>query len=199
MSSGRTLALALASLLALPTLTFAQQGHHAQGQAKRQTGHEMMGMGQEGSGMMGSGMMGMMGMMAGPTPAMILNQEETLKLEPAQVERLEKLRGEMVTLHQSHMAEMNPLMEQARQAMRADNVDLSAYKSTLEKLATHRIDMMMQAAQISQNALAVLNAQQRSEVGSAMRMMGGMMHGAGMGAGDCSMMQQMRGQGGQGG
>lgn len=201
MRSLTVLPLALASLLALPAVTAAQHGH------QQRAGDQQMGMdhgqmmgtvqghGMMGQGVMGQGMMGMMTMMSGPDAAMILAQKETLKLEPSQVERLEKLRAEMGTLHQSHMQEVTPLLMQAREAFQDERTDLSAYKAALEKLAEHRVDMMMETAQISQNALEVLNVQQRSEVRSAMRMLGGMMQGAaGMSSGNCPMLQEMGGQ-----
>ncbi len=193
------LTLLLAGSLTLPGLALAQgehRAHHPEAQdTTRQRG--MMGQGM----MMGRGMMGMMGqghgmmgMMGGPGPAMILMQEEALNLDDSQVQRLEALQERAVELRETHVEQMQPLRARAMQTVQGEQPDLAEYESALKGLAEHHVKVQVETARLSQQALDVLNPEQRSNVRYGMHLMrglmqGGMMQGGMMG--DCPMIGSM--------
>jgi Spy/CpxP family protein refolding chaperone len=190
MTRHETLALLLVSLLAIPGAALAQ-GHHGKG------GQQMMDMGQ-GQGMMGAGMThgGMMGMMSGPTPSQVLRQKEALNLTAPQVERLETIQKEMAEAREAHMTEVMPLREQITKTLEGDKPDLARYEAALEKLADGHVKMHVDMVRFSQQALEVLNAEQRSNMRYGMHLMRGMMgagatHGGMMATGGCPSTKQM--------
>ncbi len=181
--NGRLLALAIACVFVLPGSSSAQ-GHTHQGemqQDRMQQGHMQHGM------MMGQGMMGMMGMML-PGPSFLLEQKDPLELGDEQVQRLEELKSQLSEAHQAHMSRMGPLHEQARDALHGEQPDLGAYESALKALADEHVQMQVEMARASQEAMAVLTETQRSNVHFGLRLMHGMrermMHQG-------QMMQQM--------
>ncbi|NIW35616.1 MAG: hypothetical protein GWN32_03470, partial [Gemmatimonadetes bacterium] len=167
------IALLLAGALALPGTLRAQHAqHHPQGQDQPQQG--MMG-----QGMMGQGMMGMMSV---PGPGMILMQKDALGLSESQVERLEALREEVNQARQSLMSEMMPLRQQAMEALKGNEPNLSAYESALKEIADRHVNAQVEAARVSQQALAVLTTEQRSSVRYTARLLQDMMGRGMMGA-----------------
>ncbi len=165
----RLLALAIACVFVLPGVSRAQRHMH-QGQMQQdrmQQGQMQHGM------MMGQGMMGMMGMMQ-PGPSFLLEQKDALDLSDEQVQRLEELKNELSEFHQAHMSRVGPLHEQAREALHGEQPDLGAYESALKSLADEHVQMQVEMARVSQEAMAVLTETQRSNVHFGLRLMHGM-------------------------
>lgn len=78
------------------------------------------------------------------------------------------------------------------EALKGGEPDLASYEAALKKLSGPQIAMQVAMARVSQEALKVLNAEQRSNVRYGMRLMqeGGM-----VGPGGCPMMMDHEGGG----
>lgn len=174
--------LTVLGLLAVPTALEAQ-AHRHQRQGPPETCPQM--------GMMqrGMGQPAMMGGAMSHGPAFILRQKEALGLSESQVERLEALQSRLSDSHEAHMERIAPLHERAMSALHADEPDLAGYESALNELAEHHVQMQLEAARTSREALEVLTPEQRSNVRYAMRLMGQM---RGMGGGGMMMGPGMR-------
>ncbi len=177
----KTVALIVTGVLAFPGPILAQ-GDHPQRQDE-QAGQ------------------GMMGMMACPSPSLILRQKEALNLTESQVERLEAIQKEVAEARETDMGQVRPLHMQVMQALEGDEPDFSAYETALKELADHHVNMQVGMARASQRALELLSSEQRSNVRYGMRLMRemrstGMMQGTEMmGGAECPMMG---GKGGRG-
>ncbi len=147
----KLVALVLVGVLSSPGLSLAQQ-HHPEGRDEQTRP-------------------GMMGMMAGPSPSLILRQKEPLNLTDSQVERLEAIQKEVTGARESHMAQVRPLHMQAMKALEGDEPDLAGYESALKKLADHHVSMQVEMARFGQRALEVLTPEQRSNVRYGVRLM----------------------------
>lgn len=130
-------------------------------------------------------------MMGRPGPGLVLSQKDALSLNESQVERLQALEKQVAETREALVQQIPPLQEQAQQALRGANPDLSRYESALEKLAERQVKAQVEAARLSQQALEVLTPEQRSNVRYTMRMQGGMMRGGMTGDGGCPMMETM--------
>jgi Spy/CpxP family protein refolding chaperone len=181
--------LLVGAVLALPAPMRAQ-GHHGD-QDDDGSRPKMMGMMWTSSCMMGMG--GMMGAF-GPGPSLILKQKDALNLSDQQVERLKALQEEGRKTREAHVERIRSTRTELMEVMKSDKPDLSKYESALKKMADEHIKTQVTMARLSQNALKVLDAEQRSNVRYGMRLMGGMTGGM-MGSGGCSMMDK----GGDGG
>jgi hypothetical protein len=205
MSAGKLTTLVVASALLVPAGLTAQQGHEAhhpqEGSADtpragtapgmRSGSCPMMGGGMmKGGGMMSSGM-GMAAMQSGPR--MLLRQQEALKLTGDQVGQLEQLQARAEELRSSHRSQMASVQEQLQALRKADELDLERYESLLRKRADLGVERQVQRAEFHRDALAVLDEEQRSELGGAKGMMGA--HGgmSGDGSGMRGMMKNMHG------
>lgn len=180
------MAVSLAGILLSSGLVFAQQhSEHHQRPEGPPPQQMMMQMGEE------HAMMGM-GMMSGPSPMMILKQREALGLSDAQVERLQSLEEQLEKAHQAHMKEVMPLRHSAMEALKGEQPNLASYEAALKKLSGPHIAMQVELARVSQEALKVLSAEQRSNVRYGMRLM----REEGMvGSGRCPMMMEHPGGG----
>ncbi len=162
--------LLLAALLVGPPLVWGQE-HHPDGEPA-QPPVEMPGMA-PGSRMMeemmksGGGMMGMM--MVGPNPSMILHQRDALRLTDDQMEQIEAIKKETTATHESIMSEMRSLHERAKEALEGEQPDFSSYESALNAAANRHVQMQVSMARAGQQALEVLNAEQRSNLHYGMR------------------------------
>lgn len=193
-----TLALLLAASLALPGAAPAQQAgqEHRHGEEQqRAEDPEMPGMmmGMQGHGeMMG---MGMMGMMAAPSPTMLLHQREALALTGEQVARLKALQERMARTRDEHIESMHALHRKLAEQVRDPDLDLAAHESTLRSLADAHVAMQVEMARVGQEARELLAAEQRAKLRTGMQFMRAMRMGGEMTQGmPGMMMHRMHGE-----
>lgn len=178
----------------LPAAAVGQEHQH--GTDGRPQEQHMMGMKGDsmsqqmtGSGMMmGKSMeMGMMSaMMTVPSPTMILNQSEDLRLGPDQVKDLEALQNQAKIARESRMAQMQEVHTQLSETLSRDELDTEEYESLLQGMADQRVAMHVQDMTLGQQALQVLSEEQRGKLNSE-HMQGQMMGAEGMGGHPCKM------------
>lgn len=178
-----TITLAAALTLALP-LGLAAQGGMGHGQMGGSMGSGMPHQGLMGSAMMqGSMMQGGMGMMAAlPGPGMLLRVKSTLGLTDDQVEKLEAMQAEA---HENMRQEYEAAEEartHAHQIMMGDAPDLDAFQAALTEASQHEVQAMVAMARMHNEAVALLNADQKATLDTLVQAMGEMMH-EGMGEG----------------
>lgn len=134
-------------------------------------GHQMGQMGTTQNGMMQATDMPMMQSMSmRPGPRMLLAQREALGLSDAQVERLENLEDRLQAALMEHRDEMAPLRDQITSLRGSEKLDIGRYEKLLQQAADGRTAMQVERARIGQEALGVLDDQQRSNVHYGMRM-----------------------------
>jgi Spy/CpxP family protein refolding chaperone len=141
---------------------------------------------QEQHGQQQAGMMQQCMMMTGASPAVLLQQRESLGLNAAQVARLEALN---TRTSESVMPHMQPAMQAhtaAAEILRADAPDFAAYEARLREAADHMVRTHVEMARVAVEARQVLTPEQRTRLDT---MREGMMQG----------MHQRMMQGGQGG
>jgi len=178
----RSVALAVAALLALPAVSLAQgmmMGGGSRSAAGTQQDTAPRGHGMMGYGMMGGpGMMGGSGMMAGPTPGFILAQKDALGLTAEQVARLDSLQTQSADAWRAHWALMQGIHQQMSQLSGTTNADVDRYGKLMGQMASSGAGMHLRIAKLGQAAVQVLTPDQRARLEEYARSHGrGGMHG----------------------
>jgi hypothetical protein len=163
--------LALATMAFLAAAPVAAQQHAGHGQQQNMSGMQIC-----------------MEMLGGPPPAMILQHREQLGLSADQVTRLESIQAPAAAA--SHMQPAQAAHQAAAALLKTPSPDFSAYEAKLREAANHMVLAHTAMARAAVQARAVLNADQRTRLESAIR---DMQHGEGgmMQHGEGSMMSCM--------
>lgn len=94
-------------------------------------------------------------------PVAILYQKDLLGLSEQQVQKIRSIYREMRKTDGNHKA-IEQIHQQMAAAFQSGQFDLSAYKSALEKAANYFVQARVQTARYAQEALQVLNKDQRT-------------------------------------
>lgn len=114
--------------------------------------------------MMRSMMRDMMSMMGPPTPGMILDYKDQLKLTPDQVTRLTALQKQAETTCREHMRLGMEAHQAANRLLEADKPDFMAFTAKLKEAAGHMVEAHVAMAKAAVAARGDLTTAQRQTV-----------------------------------
>lgn len=103
-------------------------------------------------------------------PMAILFQKDLLGLSDEQVQKIRSIKQEMRKAGSDHEA-FEKLHEQMASAFKEGHLDLSAYQAALRNAADYLVKTRMETAREAQDALQVLNQDQRSHFLYSMQVM----------------------------
>ena len=135
--------------------------------ASHKPGHMMEGH----HGMAHGGKGGTWGMdMFAYVPMAILFQKDLLGLSNEQVQKIESIKQQMRQARSDHEA-IEKIHEQMAEALKGGQFDLSAYESALKKAADYVVQARIETARKAQDALQVLDKDQRTRFLYSMQVM----------------------------